>query len=290
MRGSETKVILELFDKCINPSLLNNCESWTLSSSEEEQIDKIGVRAIKRLFSLPTTTPSVAVIFNLGLLYTTQIVDQKRFLYLHKILNLQNNHWNRQMLAHLQNTNLGWAKNITEKLSEYELETRWEVIRTKTKGQWREEIRRAINNRNKQRLIENCTTISPSGTKINTKTKEIHTKLTTEPYNRQPPNEIVNGNKQKTKTIILARHGMLECGKNFKGTLSLNCNSCNVVDDENHRLNDCNRWRDTNNASSSLKCNFRDIYSTSETELNDVINNLEKIWEFKYANGRMRKQ
>ena len=95
--------------------------------------------------------------------------------------------------------------------------------------------------------------------------------------------------KNETKTILTARYGMLECGKNFKGTLNLNCSSCNVIDDENHRLNDCNRWRNTNNASLSVKCNFRDIHSTNEIELNNAIINLEKIWEFKYANGRMKK-
>ena len=160
----------------------------------------------------------------------------------------------------------------------------------KTKRQWREEIRKAVNNnRNKQKLIESCTTVTPTGTKINTKTREIHTKLTTEPYNRQPPNEILNGNKLITKTIILARHGMLECGNNFKGTISLNCSSCNAIDDENHRLNECSRWSDINNANLSLKCDFRGIYSTNGTELSNVISNLEKVWEFRYANGRMKK-
>ena len=37
MRGVESKVLLILFQKCIETSLLNNSESWTLSKTEEQQ-------------------------------------------------------------------------------------------------------------------------------------------------------------------------------------------------------------------------------------------------------------
>ena len=286
MRGIETKVILELFEKCILPSLLNNCESWTLSPSDELQIEKITITAIKRLFSLPTTTPTAAIIFSLGLLYTTQSVDQKRFLYLHKLLNLENDHWNKQMLLHLHTTNSGWAKNIILKLTEYGLESNWDTIKTKTKNEWRASVNKAVNERNKNRLIENCTTKTTTGIKINTKTKETHTRLTSEQYNRQPLQELHHGNKQRTKTIILARHRMLECGKNYKGTMSERCRSCKVTDDENHRLNECTMF---DNASLNPECNFDDIYSTENDVIDNIVRRLEKVWELRYANGRMRK-
>ena len=121
MRGIETKVLLTLYETSVIPSLLNNCESWTLTKSEETQLDKIGTKMIKRLFNLPTTTPSTSIIYSLGLLYITQVVDKKRFMYLHKILTRENDHWTKKMLRHLETANLGWAKNITEKLEEYHL-------------------------------------------------------------------------------------------------------------------------------------------------------------------------
>ena len=83
MRGIEKNVILVLFETSIIPSFTNNCESWTLTKTEEDQIDKIGLRTIKRLFNLPTTTPSTAIIYSLGLLYMTQLINKKRFMYLH---------------------------------------------------------------------------------------------------------------------------------------------------------------------------------------------------------------
>ena len=53
MRGIETKVILDLYHVYIIPSLLNNAEAWMLSKKEENQLDLIGICAVKRLFNLP---------------------------------------------------------------------------------------------------------------------------------------------------------------------------------------------------------------------------------------------
>ena len=137
MRGIETKVLLKLFYTSILPSLTNNCESWTMTKTDEEQMDKIGIRTIKRLFNLPTTTPSTAIIYSFELLFMTQLIDKKRFMFMHKILNRDKEHWTQKMLYQLRENDLGWAKNIMTKLTkltEYQLETDWEKIREKT---WR---------------------------------------------------------------------------------------------------------------------------------------------------------
>ena len=55
-------------------------------------------------------------------------------MYLHKLLTRDEHHWTSKMLSHLCSYNTGWAKNIKEKLSEYNLESDWEIIRTKTKS------------------------------------------------------------------------------------------------------------------------------------------------------------
>ena len=125
MRRVETTVILTLYEKSILPTLIHNCVSWILNTTEETQIDKIGITALKRLFNLPTTTPSVAILHCLGLLFPTQEVHTKQFMYLHKILNRPRDHWTVKILTHLKTTNLGWAKSITEKLTNYQLETNW---------------------------------------------------------------------------------------------------------------------------------------------------------------------
>ena len=288
MRGIETKAILELYEKCIITSFLFNAESWTLTLTEERRIDKTLIQAMKRLFGLPTTTPSTAIIFNFGLLYATQIVDQKRFIFLHKILSREDDHWTRLMLTHLQSINAGWAKQITEKLETYKLETNWNTIKQKTVGQWVGEVKSAIEKFNKDKLISNCTTTAPEGPQVNSKTRYIHEILTTTNHTRKPLPELLNLNKQRTRTIMFARTRMLQCGRNYKGTMPELCENCKSPDDENHRLNHCSIWQETNNYSSMNKSEFSYIYSEESNMLNHMIEQIENVWDMRFTNGRMK--
>ena len=54
------------------------------------------------------------------------------------------------MMNHLENLNIGWAKNVQEKLMKYELETNWEVIGRKSKAEWKKEVEGAVD---KEKLI-----------------------------------------------------------------------------------------------------------------------------------------
>ena len=201
-------------------------------------MDDIGIQAVKRLFNLTTTTPTVAILHSFGLLFVTQIIDEKRFLYLHKILTREQEHWTKLMLLHLKTKNIGWAKSIDEKLQQYGLETNWDMIKIMTKNEWKERVKQSILKINGSKLITQATSETPQGTKVKTKTRDIHNKLTSTPYSAKPMKEIVAGTKTQAKTIILARNGMLQCGKNFKGTMN---EICSVIDDEEHRLNTCSK-------------------------------------------------
>ena len=132
--------------------------------------------------------------------------------------------------------------------------------------------------------------MTEEGCKANTKTQSIHRKLTTDTtYERVPQKEVIQGTKQRTKTIILARHGMLECGSNFKGTMSQMCRTCNTLDKESHRLNECSIFDNINFAKHALKKNFDNVHSDDNDVLDSIICDIEKIWELRYANGCMRK-
>ena len=288
MREIESQVILNLYEKCVVPSLVNNSESWTLSPTEEKRMDEIGIQAVKRLFNLTTTTPSVAILHSFGLLFITQIIDEKRFLYLHKILNREQEHWTKLMLLHLNTKNVGWAKSINEKLQQYGLETNWNMIKIMTKNEWKEKVRKSILEINGFKLITQATSKTPQGDKIKTKTRDIHNKLTSTPYSSKPTEKIVAGTNTRAKTIILARKGMLQCGRNFKGTMNESCSECNVTDDEEHRLNACSKWNDTNNSNTTDPPHFIDVYSEDEETLKVILKNIEKVWEMRYANGKMK--
>ena len=106
-------------------------------------------------------------------------------------------------------------------------------------------------------------------------------------YTRKPENEILYLTKDETKSLIMARYGMLECGKNMKGTIPEICNECLVPDDENHRLNCCKKWTRENR--DGAPCDFCDIYSDNPGTVDGIIDEVEKVWETRYANGRMKR-
>ena len=289
MRKIETKTILQLYETCVIPSFLNNSESWTLSTSDENELDKLGIRILKRLFNLPEKTPSPAIIHSFGTLYITQQIDQMKFMYLHTILQRENDHWTKKMIYHLRNLNLGWSKDIIKKLEEYNLEQNWEKIKTFTKQSWKSYVKTAVQNKNKQKLMDHCIEQTPHGDKVKTKTAYIYDKLKNSAYTCEPLSELISSNKTETKTILLSRCGMLMCGINFKATTPAVCMECQVIDNEDHRLNHCPKWQDINFVNENVKVDFLDVFSDDNQKLSAIINCIQKVWELQLGSGSMKK-
>ena len=289
MKNIETKTILDLYERCVIPSFLNNAESWTLLTSEEKELDKLGIRILKRLFNLPERTPSPAIIYSFGALYITQEIDQMKFMYLHKILRREDHHWTKKMLHHLKSLNIGWTKVIQDKLHDYNLEQDWDKIRDLSKTNWKTLVKTAVLNKNKQKLLESCIEQTQDGVKVKTKTAHIHDKLQNDEYSLAPLRELISSNKIETKTIILSRNGMLTCGRNFKATIPEVCRECRLVDNENHRLNQCPQWQDTNFVNDDTLVEFTDIFSDNEQKLSQIIQRIQRVWELHVGNGAMKR-
>ena len=82
---------------------------------------------------------------------------------------------------------------------------------------------------------------------------------------------------------------MLECGKNFKGTIPEICRACGERDDESHRLNSCHTWRHLNYSETVEKINFGDVFSNDIDVLLPVIRSIQRVWELHFGNGSMKK-
>ena len=103
--------------------------------------------------------------------------------------------------------------------------------------EWKNIVTNAVEQKNKSRLIVDCHKRIDGTLTRKTKTAHILNKIQDASYKRQPLEAITKLSKQDTKTLMIARYGMLKCGKNFKGTISKMCSTCNCPDDEEHRLN-----------------------------------------------------
>ena len=87
---------------------------------------------------------------------------------------------------------------------------------------------------------------------------------------------------------MIARFGMLECGKNFQGTMSKMCSvCCNIVDDEEHRLNICPKYNQHNYCENSDLVKFETIYSDNIDDIRLIISRIASVWNVKTGHGSM---
>ena len=92
-------------------------------------------------------------------------------------------------------------------------------------------------------------------------------------------------NKHETRTLIMARYGMLKCGRNQGGSIKKICDLCNVLDDEEPRLNECTKW--ANNKDEPEKIPFEQIYSSDLGSLREILYRITPIWNTKNGQGSM---
>ena len=80
---------------------------------------------------------------------------------------------------------------------------------------------------------------------------------------------------------------MLDCGKNFKGSMSESCNECQQIDDENHCLNHCPKYREINHNNHETNIDFNNIFSNDLNILHDILPSIMNLWNTKTAHGTM---
>ena len=145
----------------------------------------------------------------------------------------------------------------------------------------------SIETKHKERLREQCYKKINGEEIVKTKTASIAYKVSKSDYMRQPQRAILRTSKRESRTIILARYGLLECGKNYKGTMSETCDHCMCEDNETHRLNFCPKWKHLNLFDCTEKVMFDDVYSDNLDDVRNVALHIEKVWDTR-TNGSMR--
>ena len=200
---------------------------------------------------------------------------------------MNNDQWPYKTLHTLDNLDIGWSKGIRETLSDYGLPTDFTTIKTISRRQWKKRVCEKVEAKNLCRLIDDCHKTENGVRTPKTKTAHLMPFLTSNNYKREPLKEIINSSKYDTKTIITARFGMLDCGKNFKGTMSELCNECQQIDDENHRLNHCPKYHENNHYNHETNIEFKDVFSSDENVLSNILPSIKNLWNTKTAHGTM---
>ena len=111
---------------------------------------------------------------------------------------------------------------------------------------WKKQITTEAGNKHREKPHNECYKNEHGEQKIKAKTASIVKHISQQTYVRKPSKELLQCSKQETKKIMIARYRMLECGQNLKGSMKETCTACGEIDNEDHRLNYCKKYKDVN--------------------------------------------
>ena len=284
MKKIEMKTLITLHDAVTLPTLLYNSETWPLNITTKKEIDKMEIWAWKSMLGLPKTTPTAAVMYCTGAMYASVRIEAKQLIYLQKILQKPEGHWTKQTLYSTKEKDTGWAKQVEALLETWQLEKDWEAIKRKSIKTWKIEVSKAAEVTNLKRLRNECYSRSRGEEKIKTKTRRIIAQLDNPLYKRKPE-AFMNENKLIAKVYVMGRYGMLKCASNFSaGYGGKDCGHCGGIDNEDHRINYCELYRDINQCDRADKVDFEKLYSESNYESMPVVGKILELWDL--GNGR----
>ena len=289
MRRIEVEVLTTLHNAVTLPTLLYNSETWPLNATIRKELDKMELWAWKSMLGLPKTTPTAAVMFVTGALYASIRVQIKQLIYLHKVLQKTENHWTITTLKALRRHNTGWAKQVEENLDEWQLETNWDNIRTKSKNEWKKQVYAAAEKKNREKILGECFKKERGSSQIKTKTRRLVQTLENESLTREPQPFMIKNNKLIARAYIMGQYGMLQCAANFSnGYGGKNCQSCSVEDNESHRMNHCPEWSNINLANSNENIDYESIYSENVEDSMKVVRKIIELWDLGNNRNCMR--
>ena len=91
------------------------------------------------------------------------------------------------------------------------------------------------------------------------------------------------------RALIMGRFGMLKCANNYAIQHgSKECKECGVIDDENHRINTCIKYRSVNLYDKTEKIEFHDIHSDDGDKIMNVIKIILLVWDLAHGRNEVR--
>ena len=279
------KALIKLHNSCTIAGFLTNCETWVLNKSERNKLETIELRSLKKILNVPKTTPTVAIWYITGVLKTSILIDKRQMLYLKTILDKADDNWIKQMFYCLLRDDIGWARQMNKTLEEYGVKEDISEIEKLSKNAWKKIVQTVTEKRNREDLIELCI----GRNKEKTKTKVLLKRLRSDTYERKPCMKTLEKTRILARTRIMSEFYMLDCATNYKvGYRGVNCNICKVLDDENHRINMCGKYQETNLAKSPVKIDFSYIHSENEETVERILYVINQIWDLKNDKNTMK--
>ena len=148
------------------PALLYGMEAWKkLSKAEIQNVEKIQGKALKRIFSLPITTPYIGLIIETGVWPAEQRINYSSLMLYHNIINSSKDRLVKQIIQEkgaqnhsstfydkvrtiAEELNIKLEKGVIMKKSDWK-----RTVKGKTQNQIQERVEKEMENKTKLRTV-----------------------------------------------------------------------------------------------------------------------------------------
>ena len=202
------RIALLLRNTMFLSAILNNSEVWyRLTDVEISELETLDKTLLKRIFSVPNTTPSTALYLETGCMRIRTIIKARRANYLHYLTQLSE----EEMLSKFfycqwyEGAKDDWTTQVKSDLAELGLPSNLATIRSKSTFSWKNLVKKKAKEYELEKLLE------IKETKNKSKMKELrYKKLEMQTYLSELEVKIA-------KNLFRYRVKMANFGGNFKG-------------------------------------------------------------------------
>ena len=242
-------------------TILNNIEvAYNLTKVEIEKLEKCHEMAMRKLLSLPSKTPLPMLYFLTGSTPIRVLIQRRRLVYLHHILNQDKESLLRSFFEQQLKTRKpkDWATTVLKDLEDFEIKHSLIEIQNISISQWKEKVKVAATK----------SSLSYLNSKVGSKSR-AYNELNMAKYLCPNDHTSIETAKFKAKTQC---HMIETIKANFKHDYesNLNWNSCKLSECNQSHLIYCNALIGSNQLVTYIQ-NYEDIFNDEETEEQNFI-------------------
>ena len=234
--------------------ILLNVETWhEVTQDNIEQLECADRMLIKRILEVPDSTPSASLYLELGIIPIRFIIQAKRILYLHEILNRPEEQMILKVLmAQKKKPSKGdWYGTALAEIDEFELNLTIEEFKNTKKRKIKIKVKEAM-----KKVAFNYLCIEKN-TKSKSKLQNLH-------YKELKIQNYFKTDKISSKTkinLFKARTRMLNVAHNFGQQIK--CRLCKIEDDNQNHLLEC----------IIIKIESQEILNNTGAKISDIYSN-----------------
>ena len=137
---------VNISNMAILPALLNNAETWIQATSTSiSRMDNLQNILMRCLLAVPNSAPIPALNWDLGLISMEHLINQKKLMFLHYLITLDNHVLDKEIFIVQKESNFtGFVPEIRNLLSLYDLPNILDTSSVLSKERWATLVKKAI--------------------------------------------------------------------------------------------------------------------------------------------------